>query len=209
MIMRRFSAIILGVGLLAMAAAIWYVTSQIRLFEQHKKETAEVILNQMQTVTKLVTAEGYFSEVYDYKDYYQWDIGLLRKKALMRVKAKVVMGYDLEKLNFNIDSATKRITIQDATSPEILALEHDVDFYDLTSGTFNKFAEGDLNELQKRAKNFISEVAMQSNLVELANARKAEIYETLRIIAESAGYTLVIVPMNQPVMPHEPLLLQQ
>jgi hypothetical protein len=50
---------------------------------------------------------------------------------------------------------------------------------------------------------------MQSNLVELANARKAEIYETLRIIAESAGYTLVIVPMNQPVMPHEPLLLQQ
>jgi hypothetical protein len=78
MIMRRFSAIILGVGLLAMAAAIWYVTSQIRLFEQHKKETAEVILNQMQTVTKLVTAEGYFSEVYDYKDYYQWDIGLLR-----------------------------------------------------------------------------------------------------------------------------------
>jgi hypothetical protein len=84
-----------------------------------------------------------------------------------------------------------------------------VDFYDLPSGTFNKFAEGDLNELQKRAKNFISEVAMQSNLVELANARKAEIYETLRIIAESAGYTLVIVPMNQPVMPHEPLLLQQ
>jgi hypothetical protein len=196
--MRKLSTVILGIGLLALAGSIWYVTRSIRLFEQHKEESAEVILNQMQAVTKLVTAEGYFSEVYDYKDYYQWDIGILRKKALMRVKAKVIMGYDLAKLNFRIDSESKQITIHDVARPEILAIEHDVDFYDLTSGTFNKFAEGDLNALQQNAKNFISEVAMESNLVHLANERKVEIYKTLGIIAESAGYSLLVVPEDSP-----------
>jgi hypothetical protein len=190
----RLGAFVLGLGILACAALAWYFSRTVLDLKRQKSETAEVILSQMQAVSKLVTAEGYFSEIYDYKDYYPWDYKPFRKKALMRVKAKVIMGYDLERLDFSIDSESKQITITDPAAPQILALEHDVDYYDLTSGTFNRFSEQDLNTLNDRARNFISEAAMQSDLVDLANARKTEIFNTLSKIAETAGFTLVIVP---------------
>ncbi len=197
--LRRIGSLVLGLGLLACVALVWHFSRTWFRWENKKAETAEVILEQMKSVSKLVTAEGYFSEMYDYKDYYQWDISPLRKKALMRVKAKVIMGYDLEKLQFSINSETKRITVTDPESPIIIALEHDVDYYDLTEGTFNSFSEADLNTLNDRARNFISEVAMQSDLVDLATTRKEEIFKTLRAIAETAGYELVVKkPMFSP-----------
>ena len=189
---RSISTLVLGLGLLALVAFAWHFSQNFFRFEKQKSEHVEVILEQMKAVTKLVTAEGYFSEVYDYKDYYQWDIIPLRKKALMRVKAKVVMGYDLEQLQFNIDSGTKRVTVSGPTTPQIIALEHDVDYYDLTSGAFNRFSEKDLNALNDRAKNFITEVAMQSNLVEMAETRKNEILRKLDVIASTAGYELEV-----------------
>ena len=184
--------LVLGLGILAFALMIWFFSRTVLDLKRQQTETAEVILTQMQAVSKLVTAEGYFSEIYDYKDYYPWDYRPFRKKALMRVKAKVIMGYDLANLDFSIDSESKQISITDPATPQILALEHDVDYYDLTSGTFNRFSEADLNILHDRARNFISEVAMQSDLVTLANTRKMEILNTLRAIAETAGYDLII-----------------
>lgn len=200
--MKRLGLVFIGIGLIAIAAAVWYVTREFSLLKREKEETANVILQQMQSVTQLVTAEGYFSEIYDYKDYLRWDLNPLRKKALMRVKAKVVMGYDLEEMDFTIDSGSKIISITDPTSPQIIALEHDVDYYDLTSGTFNRFSESDLNTLNARAKNFIREVAMQSNLVDLADKRKEEIYNTLRTIAETAGYELRIIRSTPATLQH-------
>lgn len=190
--LKRISTLVLGIGILALVASVWYFSRTLFKLEQHKAETADVILEQMKSVTKLVTAEGYFSEIYDYKDYYQWDISPLRKKALMRVKAKVIMGFDLEKLQFSIDSNSKHIIISDPPTPEIIAVDHDVDYYDLSSGTFNSFSEADFNTLNDRAKNFITETAMQSDLVNLATTRKEEIFKTLQTIAETAGYTLEI-----------------
>lgn len=190
--LKRFSTLILGLSILAFVVMVWYVSRSLFHLQKQKEETAEVILDQMKSVTKLVTAEGYFSEIYDYKDYYQWDISLLRKKALLRVKAKVLMGYDLEKLKFAIDSGTKQIAVTEPEAPEIIALEHDIDYYDLTEGTFNSFSEADINALNAKAKDFITQVAMQSDLVKLANTRKEEVFNTLRRIAETAGYELLI-----------------
>jgi hypothetical protein len=188
----RIGTLFLGLGILAFVVLAWRFSQAILDLKRQKTETAEVILSQMQAVSKLVTAEGYFSEIYDYKDYYPWDYRPFRKKALMRVKAKVIMGYDLKNLDFRIDTESRTITITDPASPQILALEHDVDYYDLTAGTFNRFTEEDLNVLNDRAKNFISEAALQSDLTGLANSRKVEIFNTLRAIAETAGYTLTI-----------------
>ncbi len=194
---KRIGIIILGFGLIAMSASLWYVVQSMQKSQRQKSENAEVILQQMQAVARLVTAEGYFSEIYRYKDYYHWDVGLLRKKALLRVNAKVSLGYDLERLDFHIDSETKRIVISDPGMPEIIAMEHDIGFYDLTSGTFNRFSEDDLNTLKSRAKHFIREVALQSDLVDLANERKQVIFQSLGAIAITAGYELYVAPVTE------------
>ena len=61
-------------------------------------EQSQVLMEKIKTVAKLVTVEGYFSEVYDYQDYWNYDVSMFRKKALIRVKAKVSVGYDLSKM---------------------------------------------------------------------------------------------------------------
>ncbi|MBP7184461.1 MAG: DUF4230 domain-containing protein, partial [Saprospiraceae bacterium] len=73
------------------------------VFLQHKdnvvkQESADVLLEKIKYVSKLVTVEGYFSELYNYKDYWQYDWWPFQRKALIRVKAKVSAGYDLSQM---------------------------------------------------------------------------------------------------------------
>ena len=80
--------------------------------ETKVSEDATVLIEKIQTATKLITMEGYFSEIYDYSDYYGYDLSVFRKKALIRVKAKVSVGFDLEKMKF-IKLRNRDITLSD------------------------------------------------------------------------------------------------
>lgn len=190
--MRKIGLILIGLGLLVFAAVIWYTARNFPGLEKHKVEQADVVLQKVQSACKLITAEGYFSEVYDYKDYYHWDIPMLRKKALIRVKARASVGYDLQALTISADTATRTIVVGDVPEPVLLSLDHEVDYYDITEGTFNAFNAEDYTDLNARAKNFISEIAMNSELVEIADARRSQAFAMIRYIVESAGWQLVL-----------------
>src|SRR5690625_7778933 len=65
----------------------------IRGFENRKvTEDSDIILQQIRQVQKLITIVGYCNELYSHKDYYRFDIPLIRKKALIRVKVKASIG---------------------------------------------------------------------------------------------------------------------
>ncbi len=105
----------------------WYFKRQ----EAVVQENGVVLLERIKQVAKLITVEGYFSEIYDYQDYYGYDLSIFRKKALIRVKAKVSVGYDLEKMKVTSDAATKTIHLSGIPPAEILSIEHDLDYYDV------------------------------------------------------------------------------
>ena len=107
------------------------------------EESAQVLLERVQTVAKLITVEGYFSEVYDYKDYYAYNLSPFRKKALIRVKAKVSVGYDLSRVEFETRPDEKVIIVRNLPEPEILSIDHDLDYYDISQGMFNSFSAQD------------------------------------------------------------------
>ena len=70
------------------------------LFESKKAESATIMLEKIKMVTKLISTEGQFSELYDYKESYDYDFfNLFSKKILVRVTAKVSVGFDFEKVN--------------------------------------------------------------------------------------------------------------
>jgi hypothetical protein len=145
----------------------------------------------MQTVAKLVTVEGYFTELYSHKDYWRYDWWIFRKKALLRVKARVSVGYDLEGLDIKADTATKTITIRNIPKePEIISIDHSIDYYDISEGSFNTFTPEDYNKLNKKARDLIEQKAKESDLIKQAREQGIEIINLIQFIGESAGWTV-------------------
>lgn len=166
--------------------ARWYFKRSEAVVE----ENGVVLLERIKQVAKLVTVEGYFSEIYDYKDYYGYDLSLFRKKALIRVKAKVSVGYDLEKMQVTSDATTKTIRLSGIPPAEILSIEHDLDYYDVQEGFFNEFSTEDYDKLNASAKEFIRKKALESDLVKTATTQRNSLLETMRFMAESMGWKL-------------------
>ena len=137
--MKKFKYIIIAIIFVAAVLGAWWIGLKTNMFQKHQEESATVMLNKIEKVVKLVAVEGNISEIYDYKDYYSFDIAPFRKKALVRVNAKVSAGYNFEKMEVIIDEEARIITIINFPDAEILSIDHDLDYYDISQGTFNRF----------------------------------------------------------------------
>jgi len=155
-----------------------------------KEISAQTLLNRVESVAKLITVEGYFSEIYSHKDYYGYDISLFRKKALLRVKAKVSVGYDMNEFKIELDSTNKKLIISHLPDPEILSIDHDIDYYDIQDGVFNSFTNEDYTRMNADAKEFIRAKALESDLFEKADNQSVEMLEMIKFMVESAGWQL-------------------
>lgn len=183
-----------ALALLALLAlfflGFWAARSWYRPKEKVKtEEEAIVILEKIKTVSKLVTVEGYFAELYNYKDYYAYDWWIFRKKAIVRVKAKVSAGFDLSNLSFDVRPEESLIIIKNIPdSAQVISIDHQLDYYDISEGTFNSFSEADYNKINQNARDFIEQKALESNLLPKASEQGIKILEVIRFMAESAGW---------------------
>ncbi len=170
-----------------------------------KEESSNVLLEKIETVCKMITVEGHFSEVYDHKDYYWYDISPFRKKALLKVKAKVSVGYDLKKAHFEIKPLQKKLIISRLPDPEILSIDTDLSYYDLSEGSFNQFKAEELTELNRRAKQLIEEKAKSSDLMEIAVRQGNDIFELIELIAKESDFTVEYktMPFEEELLPKD------
>lgn len=161
-----------------------------------KKEVVEntsVVVERIEKVAKLITIEAYMSELYSHKDYYSYDWSFLRKKAIIRVNAKVSAGYDIKKLNVNVDSKNKKITLGPIPPVEILSIDHTLDYYDVEEGIFNSFTPEDYNQINAKAKDYIKKLASQHEVIKQASEQENSMIEMMRTMAIGMGYELDIV----------------
>lgn len=181
--------ILTGIGLVALMAAVFYGTrSYYTISDVDAKEQSQVLLEKIKTVAKLVTVEGYFSEIYSYEDYWKFDLGMFQKRALIRVKGKVSVGYDLSKMNVEALPLEKTLIISNLPDPEIISLEHDLDYYDITEGTFNSFTKDDYNRMNKNAKDMIKNHDSINDLYLAAESQNEEMIDLIRFMAEGSGW---------------------
>ncbi len=184
-----------GVLIIIVALAVFFATSYYyTLGEVTAKEQSVILMEKIKTVTKLVTVEGYFSEIYDYEDYWNYDISPFRKKALIRVKAKVSVGYDLTKMSIEAIPEKKLLIISDLPDPSIISIDHDLDYYDITEGTFNSFSEDDYTMLNKNAKEKVRQTAIASNLFLAAEEQSNNMLDLIKFMVEGAGWQLQFKP---------------
>ena len=156
------------------------------------EENSNVVIEKIEKVAKLITVETHLSEIYTYKDYYNYDWSWLRKKALLRVNAKVSAGYDLKKLNIRVDSKTKTIRIGPLPGVEILSVDHSLDYFNIEEGVFNSFAPEDYNKINANAKEYIKKIAGRDEVLQQAAAQENTMIEMMTTMARGMGYELVV-----------------
>lgn len=182
--------VLLSVVLIGIA---WYSGFKYNYQKQHITESKSALMERIEKVFKLVAVEGHISEIYSYKDYYYYDISPFRKKALIRVNAKVSVGYDFENIAFKIDEQNKTITIDSIPQAQILSIDHDLEYYDLDEGSFNNFSGEELTKLNDSAKKYALEKAKESDLFDRAEEQKVDVLKMVQYMASTQGYTLEIL----------------
>ncbi len=179
-----------AIALISIAAIFWFIGFKSSLFKSQVEESSQVILNRIDRIAKLATVEGHFAEIYDYRhSYTNWPF---EKKALVKVKAKAMIGYDLENMILDVDETGRKITLSQLPAPELLSLDHDLEYYDLQEGLFNQFTSADLTQINKQAKSFIEEKVLQSDLLKISEDQKEEFLELIEMSLTAVGWQLIV-----------------
>ena len=181
--------IILGLAAGAVIATFYYKLKNTKQL----KEQSTVLLKQIKQVFKLVTVEGEFSEIFTHKNGKNIFFNLLQleKKVILIIKAKVMVGFDLSKINIKIDSSGKKIILSHFPNPQIISIDTDLEYYDIQKGITNKFSEKDFTEISKKAKDFIRGKVNESDLYIIAEKQAKDTIEFIGQMADSVGWHMV------------------
>ena len=168
---------------------------QFWLYENHKKETvlqgSLLIQEQVQNVGKLIVTEGYFSEVYNYKDQqtYLGELISFEKKALAVINAKVIISYNLEDLKYELDEKNKILHITSIPEKEI-DIDPMITFYDIDQSLFNPFTGDDYNTIQEKVREALMKKIKGASMVSNADNRLLSELSKFYILTNSLGWTL-------------------
>lgn len=167
--------------------------------EQESRSQSTVLLEKVQQVCKLVTVEGQFSELYDETRIRQMTFYLplpttwnFSKQAIIQVNGRVLVGYDMEKVRIDADSATRTLTISNLPEPEILAIDHDISYKNIEESYFNSFTPEDYTKLNENAKSTLRKKAEESRLLDEARLQGNQMIDVIRFMAESVGWSVVL-----------------
>jgi len=186
--MEAFLGIIIGV--LFSLAVVTYIKSL------NKKNVVNaqsvLLLDKIKKVCKFITVEGDFAEIYHYEDVKARFLKLVssRKKALVVIKAKAYVGYDLSKIELRADTENKTIILDHFPKPEILSIETNLNYYDKSDGIFNRFEASDLTGLHNEAKRHIQDKVPESGLIQVAEKEALETIMLMETIVETIDWKL-------------------
>ena len=128
-------------------------------------ESSHTIAESMRKVFKVVSAEGHFNEIYNYEETTKlFNFIPSKKKALVIVQAKVLVGYDFEKFQWEVDEQNRKVRLLNFPAPEILSTETDYKYYNIEEQFFNLFSKDDLAKVQQNSKQQVIEAAKKSHL---------------------------------------------
>jgi hypothetical protein len=185
--------ILLGViiGMSGGIAATWWFFKSRTLGDSQVQSV--VLLDKIRHVCKLITIEGEFSEVFSHSDGKSIFFKLLqmKKKALLIVKARVMIGFDLTKIKIEMVPEQKKVKLSHFPDPEILSMDTDLEYYDVQKGIINKFSEKDLTNMNKKSKEFIRDKVERSYLFDIARNQGADTIAVIRQLIDSVGWKLV------------------
>ncbi len=151
-----------------------------------------ILLDKIKKVSKLITVEGEFAEIYHHENTKEKFLGLFssKKKAIILINAKAHIGFDFKKIKMQSDTRKKKIILTEFPQPEVLSIEPNIRFYDIQNGLLNKFDSEDLTQINKDAKEYILQKIPESNLMQTANKEALEAILLMQNLVETIGWKL-------------------
>jgi hypothetical protein len=158
---------------LMIGALITYLSLQLRKARNNSesiKTSSYTVIESIKRVFKIVVAEGQMNEIFNYENTKK----LLKvipstKKALVIVRANVLIGYDVNKCKWEIDEEKRVIKLVYFPKPEILSLETDFNYYYFEDDLFNFISRKDLQDIQYLAKEQVKKAVLQTDLLKIAS----------------------------------------
>ena len=182
------TGILLGLVLGISATSIYFRNKA----KQHLSSQSALLLDKIKQVCKLITVEGEFSEIFSHRDQKNYFFKLLQleKKALLIVKAKVLIGFDLTKIRIEANTRRRQVILSQFPVPEILSIDSDLEYYDIQKGIINKFSGTELTNMNKKSKEFIRDKVSESDLYLIAHNQATDTINVIRELIESVGWEL-------------------
>lgn len=148
-----------------------------------------LISERITNISKLMLVEGTFAEIYSYSDARKlfFDLISFEKRAILIVRATASVGYDLSKMNVEINKEEKKVILKYIPEEEIIVEPH-IQYFDLQESTFNEFTKDDLNKMNDEAINQIKKQIKNSVLIPNARERLDEIILNLEQFTQEIGW---------------------
>jgi hypothetical protein len=103
------------------------------------------------------------------------------------IKARALLGFDLSKKQLEANETNRQLSIKSFPAPEIISLETDCQYYDVSNGTFNKFSPNDLTQIQQEAKQVIRQKIDNGHLPKMALEQAGEALSLVQHTASKLG----------------------
>lgn len=179
------------IGGLIAGTAILYLLNR-KKNQRRITENSVVLIERVKQVLKLVTIEGDFSEIVQYKVVKPKLLNLYNpeKKALVTVSAKAMVGFDLAKAKINKDDRTRTIHISSFPEPEVISIDTNIEYYHTSDNILNKFIPEDHTKIIKIVKESIRKKIPESGLHSQAIEQANQLMTGLEHIAERLNWKL-------------------
>jgi hypothetical protein len=181
----------LGIGLTS-----WYLQDKT---SETTTANATVLLEQVKQVRKMVTVEGTFSEIYDETNKRNFTIYLpmpsiwsFSKQAILKVTGKVLVGYDLKAIEITVDSTNQQLILRNLPKPEIISIDHELEYKNLEESYFNSFSPEDYTRISKNAKAVLAQKAEESGLLAEAEKQGNQLISVMQVLVEAGGWQLIV-----------------
>jgi len=191
---------IFGLILGALVVAVVFYLYRSYFTKNKTEEQSVILLEKIRNVSKLITVESDFSEIMHYSDAKNMLLNLVssHKKAIVLANSKVMVGFDMKKIQITPNTKQKLLTITHFPKPEVLSIESDVEYYDVKNGLFNKFEAKDLTELNKKVKENIEHKIPESGILLTANEKALDTVKMIEQIVETFGWKLSYTDLQLP-----------
>lgn len=169
-----------GVAFLALLALLLGVAVGLGYLLGRRAETSRVdsapVVQAVKKVARLATVEMEMADVVRFEDVKTIFVFDVPKNAVLRVRGRVLGGFDLEKgFSVEADAASRRLTVR-MPAPGIVAVDERVEWFSETSGWLNPITPEDRTRWGTWARGALGRAARDAGLFGKAEAHARELF---------------------------------